>query len=293
MSLGAQRAANPKLPLWDTICSSYSTYFNHITDVLRISWLWLAIAVLSAGVQRFWIGNAVAVVQPGARPHVPAGPSALESLCNFLLLLGIVSIAVAWHRRMILNELTWFSAGNVFTKSFWRYIGVAILISLVAVLPVLLLFFIVLILVHPFSSSGGSGHPALAALILVPASIALYVTSMAVILRLSLLLPARAVGDFGRTFKEAWRQTRGNTWRMFWGLLACSLPVTIIIQIVMWRVVGLPTPQMTADGTFAARLGLINAVFMFCYLLTWPIAIGFLSLSYHFFFQRDQVGVFD
>ena len=44
-----------------------------------------------------------------------------------------------------------------------------------------------------------------------------YVVAIAVLLRLSPLLPARA-SYLDRTFKDTWRQTRGNAWRLFWGV---------------------------------------------------------------------------
>ncbi|MFZ3226570.1 MAG: hypothetical protein WA230_13815, partial [Xanthobacteraceae bacterium] len=38
----ADRAVQ-KLPLWDTICLSYSTFFHNCRDVLLICWLWLIV----------------------------------------------------------------------------------------------------------------------------------------------------------------------------------------------------------------------------------------------------------
>ncbi len=46
-----------------------------------------------------------------------------------------VSIAVAWHRRIILGEQPGFSGSNVATKSLWRYDGVGFAIGLIAFLP--------------------------------------------------------------------------------------------------------------------------------------------------------------
>ena len=45
----AQRAANPKLPLSDTICHSYSAYFRNFSSVLRISSLWLVVIAPMSG----------------------------------------------------------------------------------------------------------------------------------------------------------------------------------------------------------------------------------------------------
>jgi hypothetical protein len=44
-------SAGAKLPLWPTIRLSYTSYFRHFGDVLRISALWLSLmAVLNAGI---------------------------------------------------------------------------------------------------------------------------------------------------------------------------------------------------------------------------------------------------
>src|ERR1700675_1808838 len=59
----------------------------------------------------------------------------------------------------------------------------------------------------------------------------LWLAGLAVTLRLSLLLPARAVGDLDLTFKETWKRTSGNTWRIFWGIPACTIPPILALQL--------------------------------------------------------------
>ena len=39
----------PKLPFWDTVSLSYSTYFSQFIDVLRASWLWLLVVAAFTG----------------------------------------------------------------------------------------------------------------------------------------------------------------------------------------------------------------------------------------------------
>jgi hypothetical protein len=66
MSLAGDTRDGPlqKLPLWNTICLSYSTYFRNFLDVLLICWLWLiVVAPLMAvvtGMERSWIAGATA-----------------------------------------------------------------------------------------------------------------------------------------------------------------------------------------------------------------------------------------
>jgi hypothetical protein len=121
-----QAAANAKLPLWDTICRSYSSYFRNLPDVLRISWMWLAIAAplmgIAAWLQISWMKDFMANAKPGMPPQAflvsrPIETIVLGHVANLGLIFAGVSIAVAWHRQIILGELPRFSGSNVATKS--------------------------------------------------------------------------------------------------------------------------------------------------------------------------------
>jgi membrane-anchored glycerophosphoryl diester phosphodiesterase (GDPDase) len=123
-------------------------------------------------------------------------------------------------------------------------------------------------------------------LLLLPFIFALYIAAVAVMLRLCPLLPARAVGDLDLTFKQTWRRTRGNTWRLLWGITACTVPLGLIAQIVMLSVVGFPGPNMFAGDAFVGRMAAISVIFAIYYLLFLPVMIGFMSISYRHFFPR-------
>ncbi|MGC1447890.1 MAG: hypothetical protein WA837_20680, partial [Xanthobacteraceae bacterium] len=227
MSFETRDAVDPKLPLWNTIYRAYATWLSNPLDVLRISWLWLALAILTSLVEWSSISGTVADAGRESRPHIPIEISVFVGLSNFFLMLSPFSIAVAWHRRIILDEQPRFSGSNVFTKSLWYYIGAGILITLTAWLPIVLIFLITAVFSMLLKVAGTQLGP-LGFVFLIPLILVFYLMSITIVLRLSLLLPARAVGDFGRTFKETWRRTRGNTWRIFWGFLACTLPTTIV-----------------------------------------------------------------
>jgi hypothetical protein len=292
MSLGIdpQGAANPKLPLWDTIRLSYSTYFHNFPDVLRITWLWLAVAALLMGtvnwLQFSWMAEMMAELKPGMPPQIPPHLASrpietilLGNAATLVLLLAGVSIAVAWHRRIILGEHPGFSGSNVATKDLWRYAGVGLAIFLIVGLPLLVVILPTFLLLAPVARGGSPGFTLLIPVIF----FLLALVGFAVALRLTLLLPARAVGDLGLTFKEAWYRTRGNTWRIIWGVVGTAVLPILAAQIA---VLVFLTPVMFDGQAFVARMTVTSTIFILYYLLILPIGIGFLSHAYWHFFNR-------
>jgi hypothetical protein len=295
-AIDPQRATNPKLPLGATIGLSYSTYFHNFVDVLRASWLWLLITApftgAAAWMQASWMAGVFADMKQGGSPQTvmrakPVEMTALTNLANILLLVAGISIAVAWHRRIILDEHPGFSGSNLTTKDFWRYVWVGLAICLVIGVPLLAILLPMFYFLVP-SVVGGAGPPAAipefgAALSI--AAFLLYLTAAAILLRLSLLFPARAAGDVALTFKEAWNRTNGNALRIFWGIAACTVPPMFLVQIAFSFLVEFPRPETFADEAFAEGHAAVGATMMTYYLLIMPIGIGFLSHAYRHFFR--------
>jgi len=287
---GPPDLAYPKLPLWDTVSLSYSSYFRHFIDALRASWLWLLVAAgftcFASWQQWSWMATAMADLKPGLPPPQmppPTGMAVLLDLDNILMLLAGVSIAVAWHRLMILGERPGFSGSNVATQTVWRYIGMAIAIFLINFLPAVGVMFAALHFLSPGEASGDSPPPGLFAVI--PLMLVLAAVGLAVAFRLSLLLPARAVGDVSIRFKQAWLRTRGNTWRLFWGIGLTTAPPLLLVQIAFLTMLGAPIPGNFAEDGFVAQMTVMSTVTVIYYLLITPIGIGFLSHAYRHFFQ--------
>ena len=287
---GPSGQSYPKLPLSDTIGISYSSYFHNFVDVLRASWLWLAPAAIVTALtswQHFsWMADFMANANRGSPPQLPPRPldaMVFGNLANLLVLFAGVSIAVAWHRLLILGEHPGSFSGNVMTKNLWRYIGVGIAICLIVIVPAAVILFPFYFLFFPQTAGAA---PSAGSLIMIPIFFALYFVGATVLLRLSLLLPAQAVGDLGLTFKQTWDRTRGNTWRIFWGLLACMVPAGIVAQIVFVTVIGFPNPATWVGDSFVTRMTVFSAASIAYYLLILPISIGFLSHSYRHFFRH-------
>jgi hypothetical protein len=278
----------PKLPFWDAVSLAYSTYFRHFADALRASWLWLIVVATLTAVaswqQWSWMARAMANMKPGVLPQVPKSTQVqvLLNLDYVLLLLAGVSIAVAWHRLMILHERPGLSGDNVATKNLWRYVVVGGALFLVMYLPAAAVMFPAFYFLLP-KTAGVPPPPGF--FLLIPVIFVIYAIGMAVALRLTLLLPAQAIGDSGLTFRQTWNRTRGNTWRLFWGIVVTTIPPLLIAQIVFVLGIGPPNPYIGGGENFVVRMTAASTIFMIYYLLLVPIGIGFLSHAYRHFFQ--------
>ena len=292
-----------KLPLRETIKLSYSSYFNNFGDVLRISWLWLALVVPLMGaaswLQLSWMAGAMANLKrsgplpPDAppMPPLPVVTMLLGGAAPIAVLLATLSIAVAWHRRMILDECPGVSGSNLMSGNVWRYAGAAMAVGLLALLPIGVIA-LPMFLVMGFVSPGVAQAPMPPQVPVLAAALFIgYIAAIAIGLRLILLLPARAAGDMALTFRQAWERTRGNTWRLLWGTVATTVPLGIVGVAVIAAVLGFPNADlMKLDGpafkSYAERMAVANVVMAAFFLLILPIGIGFLSHAYRHFFPQ-------
>ena len=270
-------SVDPKLPLWPTIRLSYTSYFRNFSDVLRISALWLSLmAVLNAGtgwMQATWMTRVMA--DPTPRPNLsePLEMTVLGNISSVVMAFAAVSIAVAWHRRLVLDEPPGRSGGNVGTLGLWRAIAVTIVVCVIAAAPALTLLLVISVFGWMPAADDviAPQTPALIA-----AFVIADVAGIIILLRLCLLLPANATGNFTLTVKGAWRLSRGNAWRLWWGIVACALPPFLLVGLVFVGVILLPL----ADSVYRAQWAVASAIATCCWLIAWPIWIGFLSHAY-------------
>jgi hypothetical protein len=261
----------PQLPFWRTVGLSYSSYFHHFIDALRATWLWLAVVgafpVLASWQHWSSISEVMADLATGELPQMPISTAVvvLYGVEYILLWLAGVSIAVAWHRLMILNEQPGLSGRNVATKNLWRYVAMGIALFLIVFLPMAAILFPTFYSQQPASLLGSAAASVVAIVVGIPA-----------MLRLSLLLPAQAIGNTGLTWSQTWSRTRGNAWRLFWGTVLTSLPPGLALRIVFWFLI---RPELPSEA-FAA-----DVIVTVTDLLFLPIWIGFLSHAYRHFFQ--------
>lgn len=273
MSLATTDAPHPaKLPLRATIRLAYATFFDGFSEVLSISWAWLvACALLSALSNWLKMTSAVDILRSRAMSDTPLESLLIDFAFLIAFLLAGVSIAVAWHRLLILHEAPGPSGSNIGSGSVWRYIGTGLLITVVVFVPA------VVLMVPLFLMSWGG---------FILLGLVIYFAALILGGRLAVMLPAQAVDDRTMTLSTAWDITRGSTWRLFWGFIACTLPPMVLAQIVTALLVGTPDQQSFADGSFVIKTTVLGVVLTLYYLLTVPLAVGFLSHAYRHFSGR-------
>ncbi len=124
--------------------------------------------------------------------------------------------------------------------------------------------------------------------------LAAYVCTSLLLLRFLLLLPARAVGNNNLTFAETWQRTKGNTWRLLWGLLLSWLPPLLLAEAILLSTGILRLPPIPAQGqldglhAFLEQMPLIGAGSMVFVMFVSTIMIGFLSFAYRHFFETAR-----
>jgi len=93
--------------------------------------------------------------------------------------------------------------------------------------------------------------------------------------RLSLVLPAGAVGDYGVTLRRAWALTRGNSFRMFAGTVLSSGPVFLVNVVSNGLLEALSTAPASVPSLLAA---LTLSILLF--VLAAVVQASFLSYAY-------------
>jgi hypothetical protein len=254
-----------KLPFWRTVGACYATVFGNFGQLLRISWLWLLV-MLPVYAFAEWLD---------ARSQGDQiGDFLLSMLPSVLELPALASIAVAWHRHVLLQERVQGLVYLRLDRVVWWYAMILLACIVVTVGPFLLGMLAVL--------PDNAGNPgSVLAIVAVFAGIAAGLgIGMFVLPRLSLVLPAGALGE-RLTLGEAWRATRGNTWRLAWASMLCGLPPLIPAAALLWLIEG---------STLAVSI-IGRTVYSLAYVLIVTIAVTLLSLAYRHFFGRGQGGV--
>jgi len=171
--------------------------FRPVAARLAIAWLPV---LLLCGLAEVYFGPA----DPMAEELTPA---ALVQLASALVsVVAVCSIAVNWHRFILRDEV---GHGLRLDGNVMRYTGNTILIMLAVLFPSLLFLFVV---------------PA------VPAAATLALPALAAIggavTRLSIKLPAVALGNRAYSFRDAWKVSEGNFWPCL-GVFLMSWAITL------------------------------------------------------------------
>jgi hypothetical protein len=253
--------------LWYTIGQAYGVWGRNFAELIRIAWPWMAVIALPLAVivwlQSTDVGAAMRAARAGLRVAEPNPflSFILQIVGQLIVLPALAAVAVAWHRLLLRGE---HPGAELYLRRDQLVIGYAIL-----------LFWLGLISMAPnylgrlFQAMTGPVS-ALQTIVGLLALVALFIVA-----RLSLALPALAVGRAEIGFGIAWAASTGNSWRMFLGYLFCILPWVVVVVAVEFL--------FLTGGRGVASLALL--VIGLLWIPVGMISVGFLSLAYRHFFE--------
>jgi hypothetical protein len=190
-----------------------------------------------------------------------------------LIVLGLSSAAVAWHRLLLLGEpppLLYLRLGGQVPRYVGRFFVIILIVAAVQLFCAALLWSLGVRVTSPSSDVSPSAEHALLQILV---GLIVQVVVILITTRLSISLPGIAVGR-PMTLHEAWHATRGHAWRLFGGTLLVWAPSVVFLFLL----------ELSGAGN-----NILAAVLLLCALFFCTVAaISFISLSYRFFEGAPQ-----
>jgi hypothetical protein len=263
-----------KLPVWATVRATYGSVKEH-AEALALLSRGTAATALAATVLSY---AAVQLILTDERRgeeflSLPIGErlAAYTSLPVLIVSVGVFIIIVRWH-RMIVRDMTPRETRRWARRAAALYFARGLLLSALG-----LAIGIVCGLL-PISLSRGVAMPEDVRWWFSVASIAAaVVVALLLVGRLSLILPAGAVGDYHVTMRRAWQMSRGNSWRILAGSALASGPVIVVDVLINGFVEALPS----MSGNIASLLAMLT-LSLLLFVLTAIVQASFLSYAYKF-----------
>ena len=261
-----------KLPVFAALSHAIKSTIDNIGFAFHISWPWMLLLLPLNIITNIYLGLNVM--------HDPfQDPSQLYTE-NFGIVIPLTaasiiaysSIAVNWHRYVLLDEVAEGWSRLRIDGLMWRYIGnVFLIVMLLAagIAAAALAMVLVGLLLNLIM-----GEASL--FLIVPVSIALYAYAIVAMYRLMVKLPGVALGrrDFG--MRDAWRVTTGNSWQIL-GLLLLFIVCLLVLGLALLLV----TYLLGLAGT--AGLSVSIAVQVMINWVTTILGVTLLTSLYGFF----------
>lgn len=251
-----------RLPVFRTVARACLESAKNFGYFSHVAWLGLAVAITA------YAAACAIIVHTFGRPNPKAleyNYLAREAAYAIFVVPVLAAIAVAWHRFMVQGQRADRPASLYLEADVRRYAVVALVFMAWTVATLFgayhLLHFQQTWIKPPSMLSSLSPFVILAFLFL----------SLLAACRLSLWLPAVALGRREATAAWAWNAARGNTWRMFAGCMLCWIPTIALNGLI--SAAGKPDDPDLWAVREAVRDVLTGVVF------TLP-TLSFLSLAY-------------
>lgn len=284
----------PKLPVLQTVAQSMLYSLTSVGVLIRISWLWMPIIALpgfAIEILLFIFANQAAEQTAGSEPNASTTnetPDAVQSdsatspvilileigywVSILVFFIAICSIAVRWHRHVLLGETPNWLALRAGRREL-SYLGYGVVILVVCGLMNAMVLWVISIITPPF---GINAALEFAALVIMAA------VAMMVFVRLHLVLPGTAVGDRRISLRTSLDLTSDNRWRIAGGLLLI-MPLYLLPQALVQII---PTESSSAAGAAFATFYLMLSVHLFL----GSIVLSYMSYCYSFFVPPPDEG---
>lgn len=217
-----------KLPVFAALSHAIKSTTDNIGFAFHISWPWMLLLLPLNIITNIYLGLNVM--------HDPFQDLSQLYTENFGIVIPLTvasiiaysSIAVNWHRYVLLDEVAEGWGRLRIDGLMWRYIGNVFLIVLILVAGIVaaaLAMVLVGLLLNLIM-----GEASL--FLIVPVSVALYAYAIVAMYRLMVKLPGVALGrrDFG--MRDAWRVTTGNSWQIL-GLLLLFFVCLLVLGLAL------------------------------------------------------------
>jgi cbb3-type cytochrome oxidase subunit 3 len=269
-----------KLPVWRTVRAAYAIVFQEFGTLVRAASTWLVITTPMI----FYLHWLLWLYEPGVRTQSTSNLAIIldDTYGVWIVLFELLpssSIAVAWHRRVLLGE----SVNSPIYCRLDRVVGIFALINLSIVLPELIPLLIVVTISHWSNDEVVLAMKNREQLILLVGDIGIYFTAVisAVFLipRLSIILPAKALATADVTMRQTWHATRGQTLRLALGSLLTNVP-----NLLVSAVYASATWQVQTRFNFA----LTHALYYFMTTMLNVIFVGFIAFAYRHLVEQDS-----
>jgi hypothetical protein len=176
------------------------SYSNNFRFFLRVALPWLAICL-----PVYWFGMDYLLAHPQLEQdeNLDLKSALFEVLMPLVLSVAFASIAVSWHRHILiggdLDRVPWLMLDRAVWRYWWNGMAIFLFAVLVA-LPVAFVIFWIGGLISTFE-----------VVIDIIGFIALFAIIFQILYRLSIKLPAIAIGKQSYSYKESWKDTKGKT----------------------------------------------------------------------------------
>ena len=213
-----------KLPVTRALGHAIRSTADNISFAFHISWPWMLLLLpLNVAVNLYLVFNGVQDPKNlTAQSFLLIVPLAIASIVAYC------SMAVNWHRYVLLDEVAEGWQRLRVDSLMWRYIGNAILIGLI-----LIAGGIVAALIFSLVGWGLSAVVGEASLIvIVPGVFALYAYAIVSAYRLAVKLPSVALERNDFYMRDAWRVTDGNFWQIL-GLVLLFFICVLLVGLAM------------------------------------------------------------